>query len=217
MRVRYFTTILIILLLVLVSSCTIPTSQPTIETPNDQDTTSESITSPNTQDDSEATPITPSSQPTTITSERTQALVVDVIDGDTIEVEIGGTLFRVRYIGMDTPERGEVCYEEATLANELLVSGKTVELEKDISETDRYRRLLRYVWIEEDMVNAILVATGYAQVATYPPDVKYQDQFLELQRQAEQSGLGCWGLGEETTEPTSTPMTCPQKGYHSLS
>ena len=122
----------------------------------------------------------------------TEATVVRVIDGDTIEVDIGGRLYKVRYIGIDTPEVGRPGADEATSVNTQLVSGRTVYLEKDVSETDRYGRLLRYVWTDEGMVNAILVANGYAQVATYPPDVKYQEDFLELQRQAEETGVGLW-------------------------
>ncbi len=75
------------------------------------------------------------------------------------------------------------------------MEGKTVYLEKDISETDRYGRLLRYVYLDNSsMVNAVLVLQGYAQVATFPPDVKYTGLFLELQRQAQEDGAGMWGL-----------------------
>ena len=126
------------------------------------------------------------------TEGRTAAVVTRIIDGDTIEVDIAGILYRVRYIGIDTPERNQPGYDEATLANRDLVGGRTVELEKDISEIDRYGRLLRYVWVNGEMVNALLVESGYAQVVTYPPDVKYQAEFLELQRQAQQEGLGLW-------------------------
>lgn len=73
----------------------------------------------------------------------TEATVVRVIDGDTIEVDIGGSLYKVRYIGIDTPEIGQPSGEEAATVNAELVSGKTVYLEKDVSETDRYGRLLR--------------------------------------------------------------------------
>ena len=134
----------------------------------------------------------PSAPEATSLPQLTEATVVRVIDGDTIEVDIGGRLYKVRYIGIDTPEIGRPGANEATAVNTQLVSGKTVYLEKDVSETDRYDRLLRYVWTEEGMVNAILVANGYAQVATYPPDVKYQQDFLELQRQAEEAGKGSW-------------------------
>jgi len=142
----------------------------------------------------------PAPTETPTTGQLTQATVIQVIDGDTIEVDISGNLYRVRYIGIDTPERGQEGYDEATLANAQLVSNRVVTLEKDVSETDKYGRLLRYVWVEEGMVNAILVASGYAQVSTYPPDVKYQAEFLELQRQAEQTGIGLW------TAPQPSPQ-----------
>ncbi|MFC1912043.1 thermonuclease family protein [Chloroflexota bacterium] len=154
-------------------------------------------------------PATPSGDsPPAITistpTSRESAIVVDVIDGDTIGVDINGSIYRVRYIGIDTPERGQEGYEEATLANAELVSGKVVDLEKDVSETDKYGRLLRYVWTEEGMVNAVLVESGYAQVSTYPPDVKYQEEFLELQRIAEQTGTGLWAA------PRPSPHPLPQ-------
>ncbi len=90
-----------------------------------------------------------------------------MVDGDTIDVLMEGREYRVRYIGIDTPEtvhptRGEEPYgREASSRNKELVSGQTVYLEKDVSETDRYGRLLRYVWLADgSMVNATLVAEG---------------------------------------------------------
>ena len=78
------------------------------------------------------------------------------------------------------------------------MAGRTVSLEKDVSETDRFGRLLRYVWLDEStMVNALLVEEGYAQVVTYPPDVRHVDMFLELQREARAEGRGLWGLAPE--------------------
>ncbi len=127
-----------------------------------------------------------------------EAKVVRVIDGDTIEVNIKGSLYKVRYIGIDTPETVhpqkpvEYFGKEASEKNRELIEGKIVRLEKDVSETDKYGRLLRYVWIDDVMVNAELVRLGYAQVATYPPDIKYQDLFLRLQREAREAGLGLW-------------------------
>tara|TARA_B100000315_G_C14298800_1_gene460885 strand:- start:213 stop:698 length:486 start_codon:yes stop_codon:yes gene_type:complete len=126
--------------------------------------------------------------------------VTRVIDGDTIEVNTAGTIRKVRYIGMDTPELNDkrtgvrALAQEATRYNGQLVEGKRVRLEKDISETDRYRRLLRYVYVGDLFVNAELVRSGYAQVATYPPDVKYQDLLIQLQREAKEAGRGLWGL-----------------------
>lgn len=128
---------------------------------------------------------------------RTSVRVTRVIDGDTIEIE-GGR--RVRYIGINTPEtvhpsKPVECYgKEASNKNKELVEGKIVELEKDISETDKDGRLLRYVWIGNLFVNEYLVREGYAQVSTYPPDVKYQDKFLEAQRKAKQGNKGLWSV-----------------------
>jgi micrococcal nuclease len=125
---------------------------------------------------------------------------MDVVDGDTIDVLMGGWGYPVRYIGVDTPETVhptigvEPFGKEASNRNRELVEGRTVYLEKDVSETDKYGRLLRYVWLADGrMVNEVLVAEGYAQVSTYPPDVKYADRFLAAQQKAVAAGLGLWG------------------------
>ena len=91
------------------------------------------------------------------------ATVLRVVDGDTIDIEINGERQRVRYIGMNTPERGEPCFDEATQANVDLALGKAVHLVSDVSETDRYGRLLRYVYVGDVFVNLELVAQGYAE------------------------------------------------------
>lgn len=142
------------------------------------------------------------------------AAVTRVIDGDTIEVSLGGVTYRLRYIGIDTPETvhpsqpTEWLGREASAANAELVAGETVVLEKDVSETDRYGRLLRYVWLQEDggwlLVNLELLRRGLAVVTTYPPDVKYVDSlYLPAQRQAQAAGMGVWGT------PPATPTAAP--------
>lgn len=139
------------------------------------------------------------------------ALVTRVIDGDTIDVSLNGQTYRVRYIGVDTPEtvdpgRPVGCYgPEASAFNKSLVEGKTVSLEKDVSETDRYGRLLRYVYVGGTFVNAELVKQGYAQVATYPPDVKHQSLFLQLQQEAQSAGRGLWGASSGCKGQPSPP------------
>lgn len=127
-----------------------------------------------------------------------------VIDGDTVETENGT---RIRYIGIDTPEMNPVeCYaEEATKKNRELVEGKEVRLEKDVSETDRYARLLRYLWISDVMINEILVREGYAQSSSYPPDVKYQDIFRGAERLAREEEKGLWGGACVGLTQTNTP------------
>lgn len=123
------------------------------------------------------------------------AVVSEVVDGDTIRISSGET---VRYIGIDTPEtkdprRPKECFgEEASRFNEQLVLGKTVQLEKDVSETDKYGRLLRYVWLDSEMVNEKLVKEGYANAVSYPPDVKYQSVFRSAEKEARENNRGLW-------------------------
>ena len=142
------------------------------------------------------------------------ARVTRVIDGDTIEVEIVeraegpgagaaemGERHDVRLVGIDTPEsvdpRSPVeCFgEEASAATTALIDGEEVTLVKDVEETDGYGRLLRYIYLGEEMVNARLVVNGYAQVYTYPPNVRHADLFVQLQREARQDDRGLWAPG----------------------
>lgn len=121
--------------------------------------------------------------------------VVRVVDGDTIEIETGE---KVRYIGINTPEivdsrKPVECFgKEASAKNKELVEGMTVRLEKDVSDKDIYGRLLRYVWVKDAMINELLVRQGFAQVSTYPPDVKYKDRFLYAQQSAQKDKAGLW-------------------------
>jgi len=131
-----------------------------------------------------------------------EATVTRVVDGDTIVVSLEGITYRVRYIGIDTPEtvhpsQPVECFgREASDKNSELVAGKTVRLEKDISETDKYGRLLRYVWVGDVFVNDYLVRQGYAYASTYPPDVKYAEQFAQAQSEAEANNRGLWAVCE---------------------
>lgn len=148
----------------------------------------------------------------------TPALVTRVIDGDTIEVETGGAEYRVRYIGIDTPETvapGQPvgCYgREASERNRQLVEGQTVGLEKDVSETDRFGRLLRYVWLGDTMVNAALVRDGYALASTFPPDVKHAELFASLQTEAREAGRGLWGAVCTSPAPVPVDGGCEYSG-----
>ncbi len=113
-----------------------------------------------------------------------------IIDGDTFVTQEGK---KVRLIGVNTPEMGEPYYTQARNALADMILNKTIRLEKDISDVDRYGRLLRYVYVGDVFVNLELVKQGYAQVATYPPDVKYKEMFLEAQRKAKEDKKGLWG------------------------
>ena len=153
-----------------------------------------------------------SSSPTPDATNSDQVIVTIVIDGDTIEIESGQ---RVRLIGIDTPEtvdpkRPIGCYgKEASNFTKAQLTGKKVRLEKDVSETDKYGRLLRYVWIDDTLFNERLVKEGYAQASTYPPDVKYQTNFLNAQKEARENNKGLWSscptkLSNQTTQVLPT-------------
>lgn len=147
--------------------------------------------------------------------------VTRVIDGDTIEVNHNGQITSVRLIGVNTPEtvhpqQPVQCFgTEASAFTTMMIerAGWQVYLEKDVSETDMYNRLLRYVWLPHDdgmrMLNQELVSQGYAQVLTYPPDVRYSDLFRELQATARNQDTGLWGACGAFGVPLATPIPLP--------
>lgn len=121
--------------------------------------------------------------------------VARVIDGDTFVLKTGQ---HVRLIGVNTPELhhptlGEQPYgKEAKEHLEKLIMGKKLRLDLDVQTHDKYGRLLAYVYVDDIFVNAKMVEDGYAQVMTVPPNVKYQELFLKLQREAMEKGRGLW-------------------------
>lgn len=139
------------------------------------------------------------------------ATVARVIDGDTFELTDGR---KVRLIGVNTPEstiRTEPYGKEASKYTKSKLEGKKVYLQRDVSQTDRYGRLLRIVWLQiptddmneseirTKMFNADLVLNGYAEPSTYPPDVKYADYFRKFAREAREENKGLWAYGEYGT------------------
>jgi len=121
--------------------------------------------------------------------------VIRVIDGDTIVIQSGE---KIRYIGMDTPEmkdpRPQVRYfaQKAKEVNANLVLNKIIDIEFDVEKYDKYKRLLAYIYVGKTMVNAYLLKEGYASVLTIPPNVKYQEYFLKLQKYARENNKGFW-------------------------
>lgn len=133
--------------------------------------------------------------------EMEKTTVERVVDGDTF-ITAGGE--RVRLIGIDTPESvhpSGVVEEygiESSDYTKALIEGKTVYMEKDVSDRDQYDRLLRYVYLEQGtFVNLHLVEEGYARVVTYPPDTKHTDQFLAAERKARDEERGLWSAESE--------------------
>ena len=162
------------------------------------------------------------------------ATVIRVVDGDTAIVNVDGSEFKLRFIGVDTPETVHpskpVEYygkEASDFTKDVLFEGREIYLEKDVSNLDRYGRMLRYIWlelpedqenpsdfdIENKMFNSILVKNGYAQVSTFPPDVKYQDKFVELERIAKSNDLGLWADdGQSVENENATESISVQNG-----
>lgn len=137
-------------------------------------------------------------------------VVTRVVDGDTAHVRLtrSGVVEKVRFIGINTPEstnRHEPYGKEASAFAKARLGGKTIHLEYDVDLRDRYGRLLAYIWmrppgdggvadVRTGMFNATLLIEGYAQVATYPPNVRYVEVFRVLERQARAEARGLWGL-----------------------
>lgn len=152
-----------------------------------------------------------------------EAKVIRVVDGDTIIVNRGYGEERLRLILADTPETVhpnkpvEAYGKEASNFTKSKLENKTVYLQQDVSDKDRYDRLLRYVWLKKPssnepnkdeikkyMINAILIAEGYGQIATFPPDVKYVEYFKELETNARNNNLGLWQYPEHQQEEVHT-------------
>jgi len=158
--------------------------------------------------------------------------VVYVVDGDTIDIEND---VRIRFLGVDTPERGTCYYDEAKIYLEDILEDKDIRIEKDISGADRYDRLLRYVYIPADdpqdddlFVNEKLLRLGFARTLAISPDNRYRDLFASAQEEAREKGRGMWGaceveekdsqaLREDDTLPTDEDCTIKgnisEKGY----
>lgn len=126
--------------------------------------------------------------------------VTKVVDGDTFWVDDGSEKgLKIRLIGADTPEtvhpqKGvEYFGKEASNYVKSLLEGEKVRLEFDVSRIDRYGRTLAYVYLSDGtFLNAELVKKGYAHVMTVPPNVKYSEKFLELEREARENKRGLW-------------------------
>ena len=115
-------------------------------------------------------------------------IVKSIIDGDTFELTDGK---QVRLLGIDAPDIGVNCSNEAKQKLTALISGKTVRLEKDVSETDGSGRLLRYVYFGDTFVNRSIVYDGYAWAVIYPPDVKYATDLTNAETSARENDRGC--------------------------
>lgn len=142
-------------------------------------------------------------------------MVVNVYDGDTVGVLVNGIEERIRLIGIDAPEMGQVPWGEKAkrFLEDLLASqGRTVTLETDVEQRDKYNRLLAYLRMKDGrIVNEELLLNGYAMLFTVPPNVKYVERFKAAQSSARQKKLGIWGDGGLTQSPPDYRKEHPRK------
>jgi micrococcal nuclease len=117
--------------------------------------------------------------------------IKEVIDGDTIELESGE---RIRYIGIDTPEKDQPFFRDATRANQELLKKGKYTLEYDTDQKDDWGRTLAYVWIDTLMVNAELVREGLASVYLISPNFKHKNELIAYQKEARAKRLGIWSI-----------------------
>jgi micrococcal nuclease len=133
---------------------------------------------------------------------RVVATVTRAVDGDTVEISLDGATEDVRYIGVDTPEsvapdQPVECFgERASHFNASLVEGHEVSLVFDDERRDQYGRLLAYVYLGDEFVNAELVRRGFARTLTIPPNTRHADRFARLAAAAGAAGRGLWDACE---------------------
>ena len=155
-----------------------------------------------------AQPATPSAQPATRAATATVAW--SVVDGDTLDVQGTDGRVTVRLIGMNAPEKDECFAMQATAAMQQLLAGHTVTLVKDVSETDQYGRLLRFVETDAGVdVGAEIVRGGFAVSRRYPPDIARNSTYDELQTQAQAAGAGEWAAN--ACGPAACDASCGGK------
>ncbi len=127
--------------------------------------------------------------------------VVEVIDGDTIKVDINGKEEKIRYLLVDTPELSgdEPFAQEAKQLNEALLSEGKVEIEYDFGDRkDKYDRTLAYVYVDGKMVQESLLEAGMAEVAyIYPPNVKHLWKLWRAEREGKKADAGLWAMSEQ--------------------
>ena len=142
----------------------------------------------------------------------TTVKITKVIDGDTVVLDSGET---VRLIGIDAPEKNDCFATESGDELIKLIDDRQVKLEKDVSGVDRYSRLLRYVWIDQLMVNQELVRQGFAKASDYPPDSKYKDLFDQAENEARESNRGLWAVcSSRSSQPTGDDRDCKDFKTH---
>lgn len=125
----------------------------------------------------------------TVVQQSQTKLVTEVVDGDTLVVEGG---LRVRLLGINAPEKGEAGYQEAKTLLVQLVLKKQVVLESDVEDKDQFHRLLRHVWIGDELTSVTLVRQGVARAKFFTESEKHSLEIQEAEHQAIQGRKGLW-------------------------
>ena len=154
--------------------------------------------------------ISTSIKKTTTTEETSTFNVTKVIDGDTIEISTGE---RVRLLCINTPETDEDYYLEAKDYLTNLILNKEIEMTKDKSETDQHNRLLRYIYLDGNFVNEMIVEDGWAVAYPYGLDITLCPQIEAAEESAKSKGLGIWA-GKIESNQTPSGITCSSNYYN---
>lgn len=134
---------------------------------------------------------------TPVSIEKNTATISKVIDGDTVELETGE---RVRLLGINALEMGQPYHEEATNRLKELIENKTVILERDVEDKDRYGRLLGYIFLDNKNVNVKMVEEGYANVYVIPPNTKYETELRKAENEAKTADRRIWQTSENLSK-----------------
>lgn len=125
--------------------------------------------------------------------EKINCTITKIVDGDTFYCNASSGPEKIRLIGVNTPEiKTPEGIKARDFASSIISVDQVVMLELDVQNRGPYRRLLAYIWIDDIMLNELLVKEGFAQVATYPPNIKYVDLFIEAEKQARKNNKGLW-------------------------
>lgn len=141
--------------------------------------------------------------------------VIAVHDGDTVSVLLGRKKEKIRLIGIDAPEMGQKPWGEGAknyLESILNASGQKVRIERDVEERDTYGRTLAYLWTTKgEMVNVMMLRSGYALLYSFPPNVKYVQELTEAQTEARNSRAGVWSESGLQEKPGDYRKEHPRK------
>ncbi len=163
------------------------------------------------------TPLTPCYEPALAKPAKPEVLVIEVNDGDTVTVRIDGKEYRARLIGIDAPELGQWPWGERAKDHLIALmydAGWKVLVETDVVKSDKYDRLLAYLWTQQgELINERMLLDGCAVLFTIPPNVKYANRFTKAEARARRERKGIWGTEGLRESPLEYREKHPRKEY----